>query len=196
MTNLTNNLYKTPVIGFIAPSGTGKTTLIEKIIPLLLEKKIRSAVIKHTHHDFEIDQPNKDSFKIRKSGALETLIVSNNRWALIHENNHNFDQKKCNLNELILKLDLINIELIIIEGFKYYGFPRIELHRKELNNEFLFNTDPNIIAVASDDIINTPSSIPGLDLNNSMQIIDFILNSIKNNEYYFSIDRVLKQCIF
>ncbi|MBT3723091.1 MAG: molybdopterin-guanine dinucleotide biosynthesis protein B, partial [Gammaproteobacteria bacterium] len=120
-----------PVIGFSAFSGTGKTTLLKKIIVLLRERDIRLAVIKHAHHDFEIDHPGKDSFELRKADAYQMLISSGKRKALITE--FASFQQEPSLNELIDDLDHENIDLILVEGFKREHFAKIELHRESLN---------------------------------------------------------------
>ena len=105
-----------PVIGFAAFSGVGKTSLITQIIAQLRKNSLRVGVIKHAHHSFEIDKPQKDSYKLRKSGAVQTLIASANRWALINE----FDEEPGDnyLGQLLQQLDLENLDLVIVEGFK------------------------------------------------------------------------------
>ncbi|MBC8211442.1 MAG: molybdopterin-guanine dinucleotide biosynthesis protein B [Gammaproteobacteria bacterium] len=161
-----------PVIGFSAYSGTGKTTLLKKIIVLLRQRDIRIAVIKHAHHDFEIDHPGKDSFELRKAGAYQMLISSARRKALITE----FEsfQAEPKLFELIDDLDHANIDLILVEGFKREHFAKIELHRAALNKPYLFENDQDIIALASDHNQDIQTDLQLLDLNKPEMIADFI----------------------
>jgi len=164
----------TPVIGFSAYSGTGKTTLLKSLIPLLREKKLCLAVIKHAHHDFEIDHPGKDSFELRKADAFQVLISSGKRKALITE----FDetQTEPSLAELIAELDHDRIDLILVEGFKHEHFDKIELHREVLAKPYLHELDPDIIALATDHPVTT--RLPLLDINQPQAIADFIYKNV------------------
>jgi len=173
---MSNQTRLPPVIGFSAYSGTGKTTLLKKIISLLRQRDIRLAVIKHAHHDFEIDHPGKDSYELRKAEAYQTLISSSKRKALITE----FEsfQQEPTLNELIADLDHQNIDLILVEGFKREHFAKIELHREGLNKPYLFQNDSDIIALATDHPVQTESDLLLLDMNDPQAIADFIFNLI------------------
>jgi len=161
-----------PVIGFSAFSGTGKTTLLKKIIVLLRQRDIRLALIKHAHHAFEIDYPGKDSFELRKAGAYQMLISSATRKALVTE----FEpfQEEPTLPDLINDLDHANIDLILVEGFKREHFAKIELHRAALNKPYLFQNDQDIIALASDHELKLETDLQLLDLNQPEMIADFI----------------------
>ena len=165
-----------PVIGFSAYSGTGKTTLLKKIIVLLRKRDIRLAVIKHAHHDFEIDHPGKDSFELRKADAYQMLISSGKRKALITE--FASFQQEPSLNELINDLDHENIDLILVEGFKREHFAKIELHRESLHKPYLFENDSDIIALATDHPVNTKTDLMLLDMNQPQAIADFIYNLV------------------
>lgn len=165
-----------PVIGFSAFSGTGKTTLLKKIIVQLRKRDIRLAVIKHAHHDFEIDHPGKDSFELRKADAYQMLISSGKRKALITE--FASFQQEPSLNELINDLDHENIDLILVEGFKREHFAKIELHRESLHKPYLFENDSDIIALATDHPVKTESDLMLLDMNQPETIADFIYNLI------------------
>ena len=149
-----------PVLGFAAFSGTGKTTLLVKLLPLLVKRGIRVGMIKHAHHDFDIDTPGKDSYKLRKAGARQMLVASSRRRALMTETP---GQQEPQLEELISILDLDSIDLILVEGFKHLAFPKIELHRAGLGHPLLFREDRNIIALAAD---HTPDNrdLPLLDI--------------------------------
>jgi len=160
------------VIGFAAYSGTGKTTLIKKVVKILKELNYKVSVIKHAHHDFDTDLPGKDSYEIRASGAENMLISSSKRWALIHENNNNSELK---LTDLLTILKSIDSDIILVEGFKSENFPKIELYRKEVGKELLCGSDKNIVAIATDSNINIGKNIKILDINNPMQIVDYII---------------------
>jgi len=163
--------YPKPVLGFAAFSGTGKTTLLEKLIPQLTGQGIRIAMIKHAHHEFDIDKPGKDSYRLRKAGAQQMLIASSRRTALMTEND---TPQEPRLDELITRLDLDNIDLVLVEGFKHVSFPRIEIHREALGKTLLHPEDPGIIAVASDHLADC-GDLPALDLNDSSAITKFII---------------------
>lgn len=164
--------FKKPVLGFAAYSGTGKTTLLIKLLPLLKKQGLRVAMIKHAHHDFDIDTPGKDSYELRKAGADQVLVASNYRRALITET------PKANepmLEHLIEDLNLNGVDLILVEGFRHLDFPKIELHRSSTGKSLIYPDDSAIIAVASDESIDT-NGLPALDLNDPRDIVDFIQN--------------------
>jgi len=159
-----------PVLGFAAFSGTGKTHLLKELINAFHARGIRVGIIKQSHHDFEIDVPGKDSYELRKAGAKQTLISSPFRWALIEEN----PEPETTLASLIKRLDHTVLDIILVEGFKHEPFAKIELHRNSLGKPLLYPEDNNIIAIATDSVNNDHHPIPGLDLNNPQQIMDFI----------------------
>ena len=163
------------LIGFAAYSGTGKTTLIKDVVMILKKSNYRVSVIKHAHHNFDIDQPGKDSYEIRKSGAENMLISSENRWALMHENMNNDELTLINLINLLEK---IKYDLILVEGFKAESFPKIELYRKEVSKdrELLSSSDKNVVAIATEQKTKLETSLPVLDINNPQNIADFIIN--------------------
>jgi molybdopterin-guanine dinucleotide biosynthesis protein B len=160
-----------PVLGFAAFSGTGKTTLLTQLIPLLVQRGIRVGVIKHAHHNFDIDKPGKDSYELRKAGARQMLVASARRWALVTENDEIADP---GLGDLIKRLDADRIDMVLVEGFKHTAFPRIELHRPALGHPLLYPEDRNIIAVAADAPL-ADCALPLLDLNDVTAVTDFIL---------------------
>jgi molybdopterin-guanine dinucleotide biosynthesis adapter protein len=162
---------KVPVLGFAAFSGTGKTTLLTKLIPILKQDGLRIGLIKHSHHSFQIDQSGKDSFRLREAGASPVMLVSSHRRAIIKE----FQiQREPILDEELLAFDQSELDLILVEGFKSANFPKIELHRPILNKPLLYPDDPNIIAFASDSPLPIHANMVRLDLNQPGQIAKFI----------------------
>ncbi len=167
---------KIPIIGFAAYSGTGKTTLLINIIPILKQRGLEVGVIKHAHHTFEIDQPGKDSYELRKAGASQMLIGSKQRWALMVEQDEEDQQKR--LEEYILHMDQDKLDLILVEGFKPEAIPKIELHRPGLGNPLISENDESVIAIATDAPLNAETNLPILDINNYKAIVDYIINNV------------------
>ena len=161
------------ILGFAAYSGTGKTTLLTKLIPLLKQRGLGVGVIKHSHHDFEIDHPGKDSHSLRSAGASPVMIVSPYRRALITEFSTHHEIK---LKEQLAAFPKDNLDIILVEGFRHEPFAKIELHRPSLGKSLLYPIDSNIIAVASDQALMTPETITFLDLNHPIMISDFIFH--------------------
>lgn len=160
-----------PVLGFAAFSGTGKTTLLKKLIPALAARGVRVAVIKHAHHSFDVDRPGKDSYELRKAGARQMLVASSRRWALMTETGAGGEPE---LAALIEHLDHDRIDLVLVEGFKQVPFARIELHRPALGHPLLHPGDGTIIAVASDAPLDC-GALPLLDLNDVGAVTEFVL---------------------
>ena len=171
-----NISYPKPVIGFAAYSGTGKTTLLTQLIPVLKQKGLRVAVIKHAHHAFDIDQPGKDSYELRKAGASPMLISSSQRIALMIDKE---EEKEPELDELINYINPDTVDIILVEGFKHWPMPKIELHRPATGKPLIFPDDANIIAIAHDDDIKHETRIPRLDINNPVEIAEFLIEFIK-----------------
>ena len=166
-----------PILGFVAYSGTGKTTLLKALIPELKRRNIRVGMIKHAHHDFDIDTPGKDSYELRKAGADQMLVASAQRWALMVET---AGQAEADLYSLIDKLEPSKLDLILVEGFKHVAYPKIELHRHALNKPFLYPDDPSIMAIALDEPGTANHPLPVLDINHPEQISAYILKQVLN----------------
>ena len=166
-----------PVLGFTAASGTGKTTLLTQIIPILKQNGLRIGIIKHSHHDFDIDQPGKDSFRLRKAGASPVLLVSRYRRAIITELTA---EQEPRLDQQLQQFDPSELDLILVEGFKAEKFPKIELHRPALAQPLLYPNDSDIIAIATDKVLETPAYLTQLDLNRPEMIAAYIQNYVVN----------------
>ncbi|TCV86737.1 molybdopterin-guanine dinucleotide biosynthesis protein B [Sulfurirhabdus autotrophica] len=160
------------IFGFAGFSGSGKTTLIEQLIPVLLSKGLRVSLIKHAHHDFDIDQPGKDSYRHRKAGCAEVLVASGNRWALMHELR---DEAEPSLDELLTHFS--KCDLVLVEGFKKEPIPKLEIYRAENNKPLLYPEDSHIVAIATDSEVVT--DLPILDINQPHIVADFILNYLE-----------------
>jgi len=165
--------YPPHLIGVCAYSGTGKTTLLKKLVPLFKSEGLRLAVLKHAHHSFDIDHPGKDSYEVRRAGADCAVIVSRDRLALIEEFSR--DRPEPSLQDALAAIDTSRFDLILAEGFKYETHPKIELHRPSLGRPLLHTNDPSFIAVATDVPIQPNRPIPQLDLNDIEAIRDFVL---------------------
>ncbi|MCU7800145.1 MAG: molybdopterin-guanine dinucleotide biosynthesis protein B [gamma proteobacterium symbiont of Lucinoma myriamae] len=182
--------HNIPLLGFAAFSGTGKTTLLEQLIPELNQANIRVAMVKHTHHEkFDIDKPGKDSYRLRKAGAEQMLVASAKRWALMVEHSPQASLAEPDLFELLPHLDRQKTDLILVEGFKHEKISKIELHRPSLNKPLMYPDDANIIAIATDHehFQNKYPDVqcPLLDINNISEITTFItglLQDLKQNE--------------
>lgn len=153
-----------PMVSFAAWSGTGKTTYIEKLIPKLLKKNIKVAVIKHDGHDFEIDVEGKDTYRLKKAGAVEVVISSKTKMAKIAS----VENEKL-LYELISEID--QVDLIIVEGYKYGKQPKIEIHRSTISDVLMENIT-NRIAIISDKEWDV--GVPSYNIEDYDSVVDFI----------------------
>lgn len=160
------------IFGFAGFSGSGKTTLIEQLIPRFIGRGLRVSLIKHAHHSFDVDQPGKDSYRHRHAGASEVLITSSRRWVLMHElrgaHEPSFDEHVRHLSPC---------DLLLVEGFKFAPIPKLEVWRKEPGEPLLHPNDPHIVAVASDEKLDT--KLPLLQLNDDAAISEFIVRFLK-----------------
>jgi molybdopterin-guanine dinucleotide biosynthesis protein MobB len=166
---MTSNI---PILGFSAYSGTGKTTLLRQIIPALKQRGLRVSVIKHAHHDFDLDFPGKDSYELRKSGADQTVISTMTRMATITEFASPADEP--DLQQIIASLDSSRADIVLVEGYKDIHFPKIELHRAALHKPYLYRNDDSVIAIACDAQPPEGIAIPVLDINDIEAIARFI----------------------
>jgi molybdopterin-guanine dinucleotide biosynthesis protein B len=146
------------VIGLAGWSGAGKTTLLTRVIPHLLDEGLRVSVIKHAHHDFDVDVPGKDSWRHRHAGAAEVLVSSGKRWALMHELR---GEREPHLPDLLAKMS--RVDLVVVEGYKSEPHRKIEVHRAANGKPLLFPDDSWIVGIATDTSVETKLPTAHLD---------------------------------
>ncbi|HFD4035635.1 TPA: bifunctional molybdopterin-guanine dinucleotide biosynthesis adaptor protein MobB/molybdopterin molybdotransferase MoeA [Vibrio parahaemolyticus] len=164
-----------PILGFAAYSGTGKTTLLEALLPKLTEAGLRIGMLKHAHHNFDVDKPGKDSYRLRKAGASQMLIASRNRFALMTET----PEAEAEFEYLLTRFDEDKLDVVLVEGCKNIAFPKIELHREEVGKPWLYPHDENIIAIASDSA-ELDSELPQMNINDLDAIAQFVLQYVQD----------------
>lgn len=159
------------IIAIAGYSGSGKTTLIEKLIPVLVLEGFKVSLIKHAHHEFDVDHPGKDSWRHRHAGASEVMIGSSNRWALMHELR---GAPEPGLEDLLKRMS--PCDLVIVEGWKYNSIPKVEVHRKLADKPLLFTEDRNVVAVATDEPLAT--DLPQFALEDAEGVAQFIIRHL------------------
>lgn len=162
-----------PVLGFAAYSNSGKTTLLRKLIPRLSSRGTRCALVKHAHHEFDIDYPGKDSYELRKAGAGQVLVGSGERWAMVVETHSGRDPE---LTDFLSRIDRSAADLILVEGFRDLAFPKVAIHRQSQDRPPLQQNDEFIIAVVSDVASQLTCTTPVFDIEDSEGLVEFIEN--------------------
>ncbi len=163
------------MFGFAGYSGAGKTTLIEQLIPRFVARGLKVSMIKHTHHNFDLDQSGKDSFRHREAGATEVMLVCDRRWVLMHElrgqPEPTFAQQIANLSPC---------DLLLVEGYKETPIPKLEVHRPANGKPFIWPENASVLAVATPAAADLPRDcpLPWLDLNDHDAIAAFILEKV------------------
>ena len=157
------------VFGLAGWSGSGKTTMMERMLPEIIARDVTVSTIKHAHHHFDIDKPGKDSYRHREAGAREVMISSSQRWVMMHENRGDAEPDP---DDLLARMS--PVDLVIIEGFKSWPHPKLEIHRRGVGDGLLCTKDSTIVAVASDHAV-TGLTVPVLDLDDTSAVVDFML---------------------
>ena len=160
-----------PVISIVAKSGTGKTTLLEKLIGELKRRGYRVGVMKHDAHQFDIDREGKDSWRLTQAGAHTMVISSPAKIAIIKQNANMMEPSVSD----VVNTYYSDVDIVLTEGFKKNHFPKIEVHRKERSSTIMCRGethDPTLIAVASDDHLEV--DVPVFDINDFRGICDLI----------------------
>ncbi len=150
-------------------SGSGKTTLVARLIPLLRAAGLSVSTIKHAHHGLDLDRPGKDSFVHREAGAHEVLVVGGQRWALLRETPDGSPDLA------VLAARLAPVDLVLVEGFKGYGFAKLEVHRPALGKPAIWPDVTGIVAVATDAGALPGCPHPLLELNDAPAIAGWIV---------------------
>ncbi len=163
------NAARTPVIGVVGWKNNGKTTLVTRLVAHLVGRGLRVSTVKHAHHSVDVDRPGKDSHRHREAGASEVVLATARRWVLIHELR---DEPEPPLEELLAKM--APADLVVVEGFKRFPHPKIEVHRRERGTPLIARDDPTVVAVASDEPI-PDFDRPVFDLDAIAEIADFVL---------------------
>ena len=159
------------IFGFAGWSGSGKTTLIEKLIPLIVARGLKVSLIKHAHHSFDVDQPGKDSYRHRHAGCTEVLVSSSRRWALVHELRGAPEPAFADLLRHLSPCDLV-----LVEGFKRERLPKLEVYRAVTGEPLLHPEDKDIVAIASDQRVDT--KLPQFGIDDAPAIAAFVLQHV------------------
>jgi molybdopterin-guanine dinucleotide biosynthesis protein B len=162
------------VIGIAGFSGSGKTTLIEKVVPLLVRAGLRVSLVKHAHHEFDVDQAGKDSYRHRHAGCTEVLVSSSVRWALMHELR---GAAEPTLQDQLKHL--APCDLVLVEGYKSEPIAKLEVHRKSSTAPLLYPDDPNVVAVATDEVLDT--KLPQMDIDDPEAVAHFLVQYLGLN---------------
>lgn len=162
------------IFGIAGFSGSGKTTLLEQMIPAFVLEGLKVSVIKHAHHHFDVDQPGKDSYRHREAGASEVLISGGERWVLMHELRGGAEPT---LEQLLKQFSPCDI--VLVEGYKNEPIPKLEVHRAASGRPLLYPHDPDIVAVATDEALDT--ALPQVDVNHPEAVVYFIMQYLGFN---------------
>jgi molybdopterin-guanine dinucleotide biosynthesis protein B len=169
------------VVGFSGFSGAGKTHLVERLIPALKMRGLRVSVVKHAHHDFDIDHPGKDTWRHREAGALEVIVASDRRLALMRE----FEQPaKLTVHQLLAEL-YDGVDWVLVEGFKGSNLLKMEVWRGAAGKPARYPDDDFIVAIATDSPDQLPQATlrPVLDLNQADEIAQWLVDNGHRFDY-------------
>ena len=160
-----------PVLGVVGWSGSGKTTLLEGLVARLAHDGLRVNIVKHSHHDIELEPPRKDSARLRLAGAAEVMIASPYRIAIMRELRA---EPEPGLDELLARLS--PADLTLVEGYKWTSLPKLEVHRPGLGKPPLFQDDVTILGVISDAArpVDAHAGLAWLDLNDLGQVVEWV----------------------
>ena len=173
------NHAQLPAIGLVAPSGSGKTSLLRKLVPLLRQRGLRIGYLKHAHHGFALDRPGKDSYEVAAAGARQVMLVSGEHWALLSRSNERAEDHPAGFDSLCARFDADSLDLLLIEGFRAAAVPKIEVFRAATGKTPLYPDDDGIIAVVSDDPLPVSPHPPILPLRDPAALADFIVGLVR-----------------
>jgi molybdopterin-guanine dinucleotide biosynthesis protein B len=161
------------IFGLAGWSGSGKTSLLVRLLPELNRRGLRVSTLKHAHHGFDVDQPGKDSWEHRNAGAVEVMVSSTRRWALMHEHR---GAPEASLDELLAHMT--PVDLVIVEGYKTHPHPKLEVHRASIGKPLLCHEDPDVVAVAADTPVDG-LKVPLLRLDDTAAIAAFVVGHFR-----------------
>ncbi len=161
------------VYGIVGRKNTGKTHLVARLVRAATQRGLTVSTVKHAHHAFDVDQPGKDSYVHREAGAHEVIVTSALRWALLHENR---GATEPSLPELLARLS--PCDLVLVEGFKAGGHPKLEVYRAACGQAPLAREDATVEAVATDDPATASGGLPRLPLDDTEAVLEFILRRV------------------
>lgn len=156
------------IFGLAGWSGSGKTSLMVRLLPELVGRGLSVSTMKHAHHAFDVDTPGKDSYEHRQAGATEVLVTSANRWALMHELR---GAPEAQMEDLVARMT--PVDLLLIEGFKHHAHDKLEVFRRDVGKPLLCVSDPRVVAVASDGAV-PEARVPVIGLDDTRAIADFV----------------------
>lgn len=163
--------YGINIYGVIGWKNAGKTSLMERLVAEIARRGLRVSTVKHVHHDVDLDQPGKDTFRHRTAGAYEVVLASANRMALLREHRDG----EPDLAQILAQM--ASVDLVLVEGYKRDNHPKIEVFRREAGHDLIQPSDPMVRAVATDAAMAV-LTVPLLDLNDTGAITDFILREV------------------
>jgi molybdopterin-guanine dinucleotide biosynthesis adapter protein len=157
------------VIGIVGWKNNGKTTLVVRLVEHLVARGYRVSTVKHAHHEVDLDRPGKDTHRHREAGAAEVMLATSRRWALVHELR---GEEEPPLDALLARMTAV--DLVVVEGFKRFPHPKVEVHRRERGTPLIAREDPTVVAVASDEAL-PDLPVPVLDLDDVAGIAALVL---------------------
>jgi molybdopterin-guanine dinucleotide biosynthesis adapter protein len=157
------------VIGIVGWKNNGKTTLVVRLVEHLVARGYRVSTVKHAHHEVDLDRPGKDTHRHREAGAAEVMLATSRRWALVHELR---GEEEPPLEALLARMT--PVDLVLVEGFKRFPHPKLEVHRRERGTPLIAREDPTVVAVASDEAL-PDLPVPVLDLDDVAGIAALVL---------------------
>lgn len=160
------------VFGVIGWKNSGKTGLMERLVAEIGARGFTVSTIKHAHHEFDVDQPGRDSFRHRAAGAQEVMLSSGKRWALMHELR---GASEVGMPALLEKMS--PVDLVLVEGFKTEAHQKLECHRAETGNDLIARTDNTVRLIASDANVFV-DGVATLPLDDTNAITDFVLGAV------------------
>jgi molybdopterin-guanine dinucleotide biosynthesis protein B len=164
---------KAPRIAFVGRHNSGKTTLLVAVLPLIVARGIRVGYLKHAHAGFDIDRPEKDSYRVRRTGVVQTIVVGGGQVAVIDDSRHEDD---LTLDGAMAAYGRDDLDLLVVEGFKGEPIPKIEVARAALSTELLCADDRNLVATVADFVVRP--AVPHFDLDDAAGVAAFILSRI------------------